>query len=340
MSSVRVRQWEQISDDYQEGLLLGNGASTAIDDRFEYPSLLEECRSRGLMTPTSSRLFASFGTSDFERIMELLWTTRLINRALGISDKLTKRAYNWTRRSLILVVRAIHPDQADVIQHFPAIASFIRHFSIIASLNYDVLLYWAFLWANSDRPSIKFKDCFPERSFDYEWQRFKEPIGHERKSIPVFYPHGNLALATDVDGNEAKVVTGASGDYLLSRITSMWTRRNLLPLFVSEGVTQQKLAVIRRSTYLGRVFDSVLPSVGESLVIYGSSLREGDSHILHALLSGSVRRIALSVHRTGDGAWEERALLGRERIRQAAGNFGKRVRVDFFDAESDGAWIH
>ncbi len=335
-----LHNWQDIADEFDEALLIGNGASIAVHAGFAYASLLEESRRLGLITPSVDGVFQEFATSDFEYILNVVWHANQVNRALSVREYITKRVYNATRNTLIGVVRAIHPVQNTVLPTLQRAAPFLRHFSIIVSLNYDLLLYWAILLANADRPSITFKDCFIDGRFDYDWERYQEPIGHQTKSIPVFYAHGNLTLATNQVGEELKVISGASGQYLLSRIVQMWRSRELAPLFISEGTSEQKLAAIRRSRYLGRVFDSVLPLVGESLVIYGSSLQRNDEHILSALIKGGVQRIAVSVHRPRHANLQQAFAAARGSIDRVASSLGKSTRVKFFDAQSQGAWIY
>lgn len=259
---------------------------------------------------------------------------------MRLEDRKTTQTYNRTRQALIRIVRAVHPTQNRVARYFPHIGPFIQNFSTIVSLNYDLILYWAFLWANATTPAIKFKDCFPNGLFDYDWRKYRACIRGERKAILVFYPHGNLALGTDDQSNEQKITAGDIGAHLLSRIIERWDSRTLLPLFVNEGATSQKLAAIRRSRYLGRIHDSVLEDLGRSLVIYGSSLQPNDEHILKAILRGRVTRIAISVHTTGNPTWSDICLIQRERINRIAANQGRNVTVTFFDSASPGAWIH
>ena len=55
-----------------------------------------------------------------------------------------------------------------------------------------------------------------------------------------------------------------------------------VPLFVTEGPTQDKLKTIRSSDYLSFCYDQLLGH-GDGLCIFGHALGEQDSHIIHAL---------------------------------------------------------
>jgi len=73
MPTIRLRNWQDIKDDYSDGLLLGNGASIAIDPRFAYSSLLEVGRRQRIITPAVNHVFGEFGISDFELVLNALW---------------------------------------------------------------------------------------------------------------------------------------------------------------------------------------------------------------------------------------------------------------------------
>ena len=103
-----------------------------------------------------------------------------------------------------------------------------------------------------------------------------------RGATLVFYPHGNLFLATDIYNNEVKL-SRSEVDYLLDTVLSKWEEKDYIPLFVSEGTTSQKFSAITRSSYLNSVYDSVLTKLNDSLVIYGWSASEQDEHILNAI---------------------------------------------------------
>ncbi len=58
----RIYEWDEIASDYSGTLLLGNGASISIDDRFGYGSLIEYARKNGLLTEDVQQLFQFFHT--------------------------------------------------------------------------------------------------------------------------------------------------------------------------------------------------------------------------------------------------------------------------------------
>lgn len=51
-----IRRWEEIAGDFQRGtVLVGKGASIAIDRGFAYEALLQVARRRGLQPKTPTR---------------------------------------------------------------------------------------------------------------------------------------------------------------------------------------------------------------------------------------------------------------------------------------------
>ena len=113
----RVHEWNVISADFRNGLILGNGSSIAFDDRFKYESLKREAQSLGFLSPDVQRVFSHLATDDFELALKMLWHTRNINVALSIREPRSLRAYRNVRNALIRVVREIHPLHADVSHH-------------------------------------------------------------------------------------------------------------------------------------------------------------------------------------------------------------------------------
>jgi len=335
MPKVKVVDWVDISEDFREGLILGNGASIALHQGFAYRSLLEEARKSQFISENVENVFDHLSTTDFERVLRMLWHTSRINKALRIKDKKTTEAYESIRAALVQTVTTIHPVHTKIRANLPHIAKFMKRFKTVVSLNYDLLVYWTMLWAN-ERHRNRFKDCFDHGEFDSDWQDYREPYGTATRSTLVFYPHGNLALATDLDGNESKLSASIASN-LLSTIESKWNSGEHAPLFVSEGTSKQKVAAIRRSHYLKTVYDSVLPELGKRVAILGWSLSPGDKHILKAIACGKLEEVAVSV-RTSEPRLEEKCTEIQKKIQEAATR--RTVKVIFFDANSEGCWMN
>lgn len=330
---LKIADWSEIAGDFREGLILGNGASMALHHGFAYQSLLEEARRRKFISQNVEGIFHHLRTKDFERVLRMLWHASRINKALRIKDTKTRKAHESLRTALVQTVTAIHPAHTIVIDQLPQIARFMKRFKVVLSLNYDLLVYWTMLWEN-ERHRNRFKDCFIHGEFDSDWKVYCEPYGSSHRSTLVFYPHGNLALATDLEGREKKLTASAFSG-LLETVSLKWNSGKYSPLFVSEGTSKQKVSAISRSPYLKTIQDSVLPKLGKRIAIFGWSLSIRDKHILKAICHSNLEKIAVSVLTTTPRLGQKCAEI--ERKIQDASN-GHAVKVVFFDANSQGCW--
>lgn len=319
---------------------MGNGASRALHQDFTYESLLEAARKIGKIPREVEQIFKNLDTTDFELVQSMLSHARRINHALEIEDQGKIAAiYEDIRQALIAAVNSVHVPYPAVVDHLQPIAEFMRHFKFVISLNYDLIVYWAMLWAN-DHPkkTDMFKDCFIAGEFDHDWKKYIESIKGAKSSTLVFYPHGNLALASEsTTGNETKVAKGNDMN-LLASITKTWKERDAIPLFVSEGESRQKLRAIMRSPYLSTVYASVLPNTGSTIVIYGCSLGDQDEHIVNRLCVNRAK-IAISIHGYATKpSWDlnKSCAIFEAKVRKV----NQSADLIFFDSESPGCWPH
>ncbi len=332
--SCRIYNWSQIARDFTDGLLLGNGASIAVDERFNYPSLRDQAGRLRALTPNVEKVFSFLGTDDFELVLRVLWHAQNVNLALGVSESLTQDAYNDVRSALMRTVRSVHAPYGDVVEKLQRGIGFLSHFRTVASLNYDLLVYWTFMLGNADTPN-RFKDCFVGGEFQQDWQRFREPYGTAGASTLVFYPHGNLVIGADIVGVEQKI---HADDFstLLDTVISEWEAGRLSPVFVSEGTSEQKMRSIHRSPYLLTVYEEVLPSLGEDIAVYGWSVSDQDDHIIRAICKRRPRRLAFSVRRNSPQLDD---MCNRVQRKLDAHLGRNSFELFFFDAASSGAWV-
>ncbi|MCW6027132.1 DUF4917 family protein [Stenotrophomonas rhizophila] len=324
-----IRQWLDIASNYRGTAILGNGASIAVSSSFSYGSLLGEASSSKLMASDVEQLFTFFKTTDFELILRIVWQASNVNRSLSIEDSRTRKAYLGVRECLIQSVQAIHPEFDQVREHLPAIYQFLKHFDTVASLNYDLIVYWALMHGYEQDDEHAIKDCFGAGGlFQDDWRRLRAPIRGQRSTTLVFYPHGNLSLCRDSVEQEFKIHSNDAG--LLQSILTRWRSEEVVPLFVSEGISEQKVAAIKNSYYLSTVYREVLRCERETLVIYGWGLGEQDIHLLRRMRDTGIRRVAVSVY-GGDQIYCNRVF---PIIRDALGA----VLVEFFDSQSIGCW--
>ena len=178
-----------------------------------------------------------------------------------------------------------------------------------------------------------FKDCFVNSEFDDNWRRFRRKIS-ERINTLVFYPHGNLILARGYVENEIKLQTGQNG--LLETILEHWQSERVVPLFVSEGTSGQKIQSIHNSYYLSTVYHEVLPMVGRrrgTLVIFGWGFGEHDLHILAKISTYRFppRKVAVSVY-------DQNEAYCHQVIPILKYYFGRNIMISFFNSSSNSCW--
>lgn len=326
----RINNWLEIANNYYGGsLLLGNGASMAIDSRFGYSSIIAHARDHGLLTNDIRQLFDFFKTEDFELVLRLVWQASNVNRSLRIPDERTHAAYVRVRECLIQSVRDIHPEYHEISGDLPAIYNFTKRFRTIISLNYDLIIYWAIMYGTRIHDNHLLKDCFVNGQFYENWRILREPLYYRAFTTLVFYPHGSLVLCRNNVEAEFKI---NSQDYdLLETVLQTWQSEQFVPLFVSEGTSQQKINSIQNSNYLNTVYREVLTSLEDSLVIYGWGLWLQDEYILQRIASSGIRKIAVSVYRN-DQFYCNRVFNTITKI------LGPNVQVDFFNSESPNCW--
>lgn len=328
--TIYIHDWLSIAPQFRGGsLILGNGASIAVDRRFSYPSLIEYARDNQLLTEDVHQLFSFFDTADFELVLRLVWQASNVNRSLHIFDERTHQAYLRVRDCLIESVRNIHPEYQEILPHLPSIYDFLKDFRTVISLSYDLIVYWTIMYGQSIVDHHSLKDCFINGDFCNNWKILRQPIYRARSTTLVFYPHGSLVLCRDKVESEFKIY--GNGLNLLHAILRKWETELVVPLFVSEGSSQQKINSIQSSNYLNIVYREVLTNLEDSLVIYGWGLGEQDSYILKQIALAGIRKVAISVY-GNDQAYCNRVseLIYR--------TLGQRTEVIFFHSNSPGCW--
>lgn len=296
----------------------------AIHRGFGYASLFEAAQENAFITPEVAAVFAAFGVNDFELVLRRLWQAKVVNDTLGIAAGRVEEAYVQVRTALIKTVRHVHISHDDAAVHLKPIYTFMQGFKTVVSLNYDLIVYWAAMQSR-DALGGWFKDCFVNGIFNEDWETMRRPWRAAGATL-FFYPHGNLALAREIDDNEGKL--HARGD-LLSHVLAVWESGAAVPLFVCEGTSEHKVKSIRTSPYLQRVNREVIPSIENSLVIYGWGLAEQEQHILNSLKQSSCKRVAVSVY-----GRNEEYLRHAEQTLHGIGV----TEVVFFDSMSSGCW--
>lgn len=334
----RVYAWSEIADDFRGTLLVGNGGSIDLSEKFYYSNLYLAGIEQGKLSSHIQELFQKFSEKrDFEKVLRRLWAADFINKKFEVAkveQEKIRKPYTDVRRALIDTVKNIHPDQESLASKLDNIGQFCLRFSKVFTLNYDLTLTWAIEASNKMAVTPKkFSDGFSSKKTSANLSTFIYSGHNDHGDIGVYYLHGNLCLyQTKIKMDEKKLASENKDSSLLKQLTEYWANNDVQPLFVCEGSSYEKSSAIAQSSYLSAAYESLKSDRGDSLVIYGWSISKGDQHILDAIKhSTSYKRAAVSVH-NNDHKYLAHA-------KQALSKIGIES-VRFFDSGSQGCWTN
>lgn len=278
--------WQEIEGDGWESLLLGNGFSINIWERFGYNSLYEVAQSNDIETTLSQEsiaLFDHIGSSNFEDVLRILYHAKLVDQQLGNPqhDQIDQ-LYTNTKNSLAAAVNYAHvpPDFASI----PAINQSLRSFKNVFTTNYDLIPYWSIMREENWR----FKDMFWGEGSTFDIT--DTAVVADRCTI--HYLHGAVHLVEKSNGKTKKLTTNG-----IARLADLFdlAHPEQFPLFISEGSSEWKLSRIKRNDYLRFSYEKLCKST-DNLVVVGHSLhKDYDQHIIDAINQSPLKRIAISV---------------------------------------------
>ncbi|MGH2870609.1 MAG: DUF4917 family protein [Solirubrobacteraceae bacterium] len=303
-------------------LLIGNGLSINVSERFAYRSLYQTATSRGMLSRRDQALFETLGTENFEVVLGMLDTAIRVSHASECEVAPLAARYCSVQSGLGATVRAAHLPHA---QTPPAALATIkrtmlRHEAVFTT-SYDLLAYWAMGY---DQDYGRLADLFwspsPHGGCAFDGTRARVWPGW----TPLFYLHGALHLVTHADGVTRKL-RRTSADAILDQFERPCPDDPLArPLLVSEGTAGEKLREIERNAYLRHAIDA-LRGCQSPLVVFGSALSDQDQHLIDAINEHPERAVAVSMVRSG-GRRERLALQARIRVRLQS------KQLSFFDA--------
>lgn len=311
-----IRQWDWIKKNFTStSILLGNGFSINFSDTLRYKFLYEFFISS--CSDTSKELFDVFSTKNFESVLGNIEIAKTVCQTLKIETDKFAKFHTEVREGLINSINKIHPKPIDVNQNkLKWIGLQFKNYNQIFTTNYDLFLYYIIL------ETKKFGDhLFNSTSSKYNY--FGEPDKMNKHHI--YYLHGALFLFEK--GLTTYKIKRPSGGWLLNGITDE-IASNKYPLFISEGHSDNKLKAIQSNSYLSFCLRQLETNSDKTLVIYGQSLSDQDSHIVK-IIDKHYEKVAISI-RVDD--YETMGELKAEKNR-ISGQF-KKTELDFFDAKT------
>lgn len=271
------------------GLLLGNGASRVIWDNFQYDSLFQKAKSLPAgqaLTATDEAIFTAYNTTNFEGVLQALATTDKTLNALTKPDPVIMQRYSHIRRALVHSVHGTHiPHNRIPDATLQTIADELNRYEFVYSTNYDLLVYWSVMHVDAK----DFKDFFwcDDKCFDLA----KSDVWG--KPTKLLFVHGGLHIYIDAHGNTCKLVAGADP------ILEQFEKGTTIPVFVSEGTYQDKLAAIYRSDYPSFAYSTLMQHDGP-MVIFGQGLGDSDQHIVNALNKAGLKELVVGIYPGSD----------------------------------------
>lgn len=303
-------------------ILLANGFSQAWNSNiFSYKSLFSSAEF-GVREGVVRRIFDTFKTYDFEKIMKKLIATEEILKVYNADPALISEVQmdqEVIKNALIEVISKTHPELPhDVTDaQYVAVRKFLQPFNEVFTLNYDLLFYWARNKARLEPEDFDTDDGF-------RWGQIWEGPATQN----VHFLHGGLHIY-DTQAGVKKHVFTELGESIIEQVK--WNMGNKrFPTFVSEPTHERKRVRIQHNPYLSYCFDR-LGELEGALFIYGHSFDENDRHIFDQIRNSRVSKVFVSVY--GEEHSEDNDLMkGRAQAYLGA------HRVEFFQAESARVW--
>ena len=296
-----LKSWEEIKGQFQKAeLLVGNGLSCAVWDKFKYPSLYEKSvsNSNHPLSKLDIQLFKDWGADgNFEKVLSNLLIAKRTNEIIGQSNDsevqtVIRERYTNIRNALISAVSEVHISSRDIHQNpnvLNSIQEELKNYSCVYSTNYDLLIYWAIM-SNPE----SFQDCFWGREFDIT------NTGTSKNLTRILHIHGAIHLYREMGRTKKLTYQPRQGQSqkqtILDKFRDLWDiEKSVTPLFIAEGNSKEKLESIYRHDYLSFAY-SEFKQPKESLVVFGHSLGKSDQHLVDAIKAAKIPQIAISIH--------------------------------------------
>ncbi|WP_225875078.1 DUF4917 family protein [Pseudomonas bananamidigenes] len=306
----------------KKSILLANGFSQAWNARiFNYKNLLETA-DFGPRSDVVRRIFESFKTYDFEKIMKKLIATETILRLYGADQNVIEMVVSdqeTVKSALITAISQTHPSLPSEVtdQQYVAVRTFLQQFSQIFTLNYDLLFYWARNKMALDPPGYETDDGF---------RAYRTWVGPTSQN--VHFLHGGLHIYDTQAGIKKHACTD-EGESIIEQVrVNMENKR--FPTFVSEPTHERKRVRIQHNPYLNFCFQK-LAKLDGAMFVFGHSIDENDKHIFDEINNSRVGSVFVSIY--GD------PRSGENLLAQARANAYLSAKdVVFFTAESAPVW--
>ncbi len=261
-----------------KNLLIGNGLSISISEKFSYSSLRDKISDN--LSPAVERLFKKLGTDDFEHLLTKIKDAREVIEAITDGQIILSQSISEeVKQKLIEAIKSMNPrGPRDHGLDPQALNKSLKEYKNTFTTNYDIYLYWA----RRGEQHFNIVDYFNNGFFDRN-------SAYQGNKEAIYFLHGALFLFEE--DNKTIKINKNNFSTLDEAIQDKIVHKNSLPLFISEGSSIEKLANIKKNEYLLFCYDN-LRSIEGDLDIYGHGLNpEVDSHIIDAIKSAKLDNI-------------------------------------------------
>lgn len=283
---MKIHDWNDISNLGDKWhLLIGNGFSISINDKFQYKNLLEIVKKNRINKYLLTiELFDKLETSNFEDVLKAIYHAHIIHDGFKIGDfNLTsiESLYKDVRETLIESIRISHIDYQCISYKTSQIANQLLEYKTVFTTNYDLIIYWSVM-----TNKFMYRDFFWNNNCEFDILNTEL---HDSSFIPVYYLHGAIHLRENCYGQIYKILNPSN---LLIDNEQL---QPAFPLFISEGKSDIKMKKIKNNVYLSFCYKK-LYSLEGCLVVFGHSLNSDyDGHIINAIKRSKLDTIAISI---------------------------------------------
>ena len=344
--------WRQVEGmgSKEKHILLGNGFSLGAHPGFAYGSLYEEATNRKSISDLAQQLFERYGTNNFERVLNQLSEGEWLAGQYDLDAGRMGADREAVKAALIEAIAAVHPENLwDLEQaNVQVIGDILSEFGIIATVNYDLILYWVLLnYMDDIKRPYRFEDGFRPSDANDGGLNFVGVPANQDGSIrkgTVCYLHGALHFAR-AGGRIVKRRWGLRNGSLVTQAREA-IKDDDPPLFVAEGTWEAKREQIASSAYLAWALEQIGFMRG-ALFTYGWAMNEQDRHILEAIHANPrLKAIYVGVfdeNESKDGLSLRARAKGLQEMPRELRTYNNRkfappIDVKFYDARSLVFW--
>lgn len=330
------------SPEGHRNLLIGNGYSIAVNEYYNYKNLKENTDFGPI--PWVEGIFNSYNTNNFELVLEMLGHAKTVNTCSGNEVEAQRDADGRAKLvdCFVDTLRVGHPDNiyedtghtCITEDQYKTNGEFLKNFSSLFSLNYDLLLYWSIL---ENGLTKKFRD-----SFSFREDGIRKKLWFSERyfdSTTMWFLHGALHLRTDSSGFAYKVLYDE--DMNIREQLKDDIEDSIYPILVFEGTDEEKLSKINSNRYLSMA-NKAFSDLSGHLFTYGFSFGRNDFHVRESIVKSKISHLCIGVY--GDKRDHAETLQAGAEIEReshewhADGDRAYPIVVEYYDTSAFDIW--